>query len=56
MEKHSLKWFMERIGKSIFKNLKLVHEKKSITIIDVEHAKYLFYTQEKIGSEYYDKV
>jgi hypothetical protein len=53
--KLDLSWFKDRVGKDIYKTLKLVHEVKKITVRDEEHATYLYSLQMTVGSSYFEK-
>ena len=63
MEKNSLQWFKDRIGKVVYRNAetsckckvcKRVYE-KGLSISDDLHANYLFYCQNEMNLIYSDK-
>ena len=59
--KHPLEWFLDRIGKKIYRsnnfcecNICLAVFKRGLYIIDKDHAQYLFNVQNETGLIYYE--
>jgi hypothetical protein len=64
---HDLQWFIDRIGKRVFRDkdissyicscdiCKNIFE-KGLIILDKEHAQYLFDVQNETGIRYYEKT